>query len=172
MGAFAAILLGTIGGILLCAGAIMLHDSGKYVLKLASWCFGFALAWSIPAILSLVYPVALLAVAIVGLSTFVIPRYLNRRDEPDYGDGADEQKYYDLLKRQDAAQAVADWDARAEELLIEAGVACICPTTPVVTHLTWEDRRITKTKRHPVIYCPVHAWRGLELAKSPENLVG
>ena len=130
---------------------------------------GFPILWSFITFLFITYPAILLFPLGMGLTAgaaYVHNKVRPERDEPM------PLEYYTKLKRQDAAQAVADWDARAEELLIEAGVACICPTTPVVTHLTWEDRRITKTKRHPVIYCPVHAWRGLELAKSPENLVG
>lgn len=117
--------------------------------------------------MELIHPVLLLIFVVIVLATLGIRRYLKTRPEQD--ESVPLLDHYTKLKRQDAAKAVADWDARAEELLIEAGVACICPTTPVVTHLTWEDRRITKTKRHPVIYCPVHAWRGLELARSTKH---
>ena len=130
---------------------------------------GFPFLWALITFLFITYPAILLFPLGMGLTAgaaYIGNKYRPQPEEPK------SLEYYTKLKRQDAAKAVADWDARAEELLIEAGVACICPTTPVVTHLTWEDRRITKTKRHPVIYCPVHAWRGLELAKSPENLVG
>lgn len=159
---------GIVGALIFIAGySDRLRDDPALVALLA-WGVVFPLVWALSILLAQIHPALLMAFPVIVLAALGIRHYRKiraKRDEPM------PLEYYTKLKRQDAAKAVADWDARAEELLIEAGVACICPTTPVVTHLTWEGRRITKTKRHPVIYCPVHAWRGLELAKSPENLV-
>lgn len=159
---------GIVGALIFIAGYSDRIKNDPALVALLAWCVVFPLVWVSSIVLVHTHP-ALLALPVIVLTTLGIHHYRKiraKQDEPM------PLEYYTKLKRQDAAKAVADWDARAEELLIEAGVACICPTTPVVTHLTWEDRRITKTKRHPVIYCPVHAWRGLELAKSPKNLVG
>ena len=130
---------------------------------------GFPILWSFITFLFITYPAILLFPLGMGLTAgaaYVHNKVRPERDEPM------PLEYYTKLKRQDAAKAVADWNARAEELLIEAGVWCACRVTTVTDYHTWGGGRTTKTKRHPAIYCPVHCWQGLELAKSPKNLVG
>lgn len=163
---FIGIPFGIIGVILFVIGSDKVLANAMYLSEFLRWSLGFPLGWGIVTALIIGHPLALVVFVVVSLLTAGVRGYFKYQHEFN---APLSQEYYTGLKRQDAAQAVADWDARAEELLIEAGVACICPTTPVVTHLTWEDRRITKTKRHPVLYCPVHAWRGLELARSPKH---
>ena len=160
---------GIVGALIFIAGYSDRLRDDPLLAPVLAWMIVFPLVVGLATFLVHIHPAFLLAFPVIVLAALGIRHYRKVRPERDEPMPLE---YYTKLKRQDAAKAVADWDARAEELLIEAGVACICPTTPVVTHLTWEDRRITKTKRHPVIYCPVHAWRGLELAKSPKNLVG
>ena len=130
---------------------------------------GFPFLWALITFLFITYPAILLFPLGMGLTAgaaHIGNKYRPQPEEPK------SLEYYTKLKRQDAAKAVADWNARAEELLIEAGVWCACRVTTVTDYHTWGGGRTTKTKRHPAIYCPVHCWQGLEPAKSPKNLVG
>ena len=160
---------GIVGALIFIAGYSDRLRDDPLLAPVLAWMIVFPLVVGLATFLVHIHPAFLLAFPVIVLAALGIRHYRKVRPERDEPMPLE---YYTKLKRQDAAKAVADWDARAEELLIEAGVWCACRVTTVTDYHTWGGGRTTKTKRHPAIYCPVHCWQGLELAKSPKNLVG
>lgn len=126
---------------------------------------GFPFLWALITFLSITYPAILLFPLGMGLTagaTYIGNEYRPQPEEPK------SLEYYTKLKRQDAAQAVADWNARAEELLTASGVKCACQTT-VKVYYTYHEGRTTEKHRRLSHDCSLHTWQDLELAKSHKH---
>ena len=160
---FIGIPFGIVGALIWIAGySDRLRDDPALVPVLA-WCIVFPLVWGFGTFLFIVHPALLLVFPAVILAALGIRRYLKTRtarDEP-----MPLLDHYTELKRQDAAQAVSDWNAQAEELLMAAGVECDCQET-VEVYYTYGGGHTFTTHRQLSPDCPLHAWRGLELAKA------
>lgn len=159
---------GIVGALIFIAGYSDRLRDDPLLAPVLAWGVVFPLVWALSILLAQIHPALLMAFPVIVLAALGIRHYRNtqaKRDEPM------PLEYYTKLKRQDADKAVVDWNARAEEILIAAGVECACRMETRIFY-SREKGHYLDTHRRPTLNCPLHYWRGLELAKSPENLVG